>query len=152
MVEIDKKYSFPLFTKLGSTDFLIKHDQIRVSDIWSFWQYIIGRYVNKYHGEKAFLQTLIEQAQYFYEAAEKAPIKSQPLLYYYSFLNLVKVVINVNSLTSYGSTKEYNHGVDAVGAAPNAKLKDLQVKIKSLIPPRPIPNQPLSVDYTFMCQ
>ena len=75
------KYAFPLFTKHNSTDYLIKHDQIRVSDIWAFWQYIIGRYVKKYAGEKDFLLTLIEQARYFYEAAEKAPIKSQPLLY-----------------------------------------------------------------------
>lgn len=41
------KYAFPLFTKHNSTDYLIKHDQIRVSDIWAFWQYIIGRYVKK---------------------------------------------------------------------------------------------------------
>ena len=68
------KYAFQLFTKHNSTDYLIKHDQIRVSDIWAFWQYIIGRYVKKYAGEKDFLLTLIEQARYFYEAAEKAPI------------------------------------------------------------------------------
>ena len=152
MTEVPIKYAFPLFTKHNSTDYLIKNEHIRVSDLWMFWQYIVGRYVKKYAGEKRFLQTLIEQSRYFYEAAEKAPIKSQPLLYYYSFLNLVKVVINVNSLTIYGSNKEYNHGVDAVGARPNAKLRDLKVKIKSLLPSHPVPNQPLSVDYQFMRQ
>ena len=152
MVEIPVKYAFPLFTKHNSTDYLIKHDKIRVSDLWAFWLYIIGRYVKKYSGEKHFLETLIEQSRFFYEAAEAAPIKSQPLLYYYSFLNLVKVVINVNSLTAYGSSKEYNHGVDAIGAQPKVKFKDLKVKIKSLIPSVPNPNQPLSVDYEFMRQ
>ena len=152
MTEVPVKFAFPLFTKHNSTDFLIKNEKIRVSDLWAFWQYIIGRYEKKYSGERRFLQTLIDQSRYFYEAAEAAPIKSQPLLYYYSFLNLVKVVINVNSLTAYGSSTEYNHGVDAIGAAPKAKLKDLKVKVKSLIPPHPAPNQPLSVDFQFMCQ
>lgn len=152
MTEVPVKFAFPLFTKHNSTDYLIKHEQIRVSDLWAFWQYIIGRYIKKYSGERHFLQTLIDQSRYFYEAAEVAPIKSQPLLYYYSFLNLVKVVINVNSLTAYGSSTIYNHGVDAIGAAPNAKLKDLKVKVKNLVPPRPVPNQPLSVDFHFMSQ
>lgn len=152
MTEIPVKFAFPLFTKHNSTDYLIKNEQIRVSDLWAFWQYIIGRYEKKYAGERRFLQTLIDQSRYFYEAAEAAPIKSQPLLYYYSFLNLVKVVINVNSLTAYGSSTEYNHGVDAIGAAPKAKLKDLKVKVKALTPVHPVPNQPLSVDYQFMKQ
>lgn len=152
MSVIPVKYGFPLFTKHNSTDYLIKHDQIRVSDLWAFWQYVIGRYVRKYRGDRRFLQTLIEQSRYFYEAAEKAPIKSQPLLYYYSFLNLVKVVINVNTTSLFGSNVEYNHGVEPVGVAPNATLRDLKVKVKSLIPPHPVPNQPLSVDYQFMRQ
>ena len=92
MTNVEIKYAFPLFTKHNSTDYLIKHDQIRVSDIWSFWQYLIERYVKKYSGEKNFLQTLIEQAQYFYEAAERAPLQSKPLLYYYSFVVFLKAV------------------------------------------------------------
>ena len=152
MTEVPVKFAFPLFTKHNSTDYLIKNEQIRVSDLWAFWQYIIGRYEKKYHGDRRFLQTLIEQSRYFYEAAEVAPIKSQPLLYYYSFLNLVKVVINVNSLTAFGSSTIYNHGVDAIGATPRAKLKDLKVRIKSLVPSHPVPNQPLSVDFHFMSQ
>lgn len=148
MKDIPIKYAFPLFTKHNSTDYLIKNDHIRVSDIWSFWQYIIGRYVKKYAGEKIFLLTLIEQAQYFYEAAEKAPIKSQPLLYYYSFLNLVKVIINVNTLNAYGSAKEYNHGIEACEIHKGDKLKDLFVSIKGFT------NSPsrISVAYQFMKQ
>ena len=119
-----------------------------MSDIWAFWQYIIGRYVKKNAGEKSFLLTLIEQAQYFYEAAEKAPIKSQPLLYYYSFLNLVKVVINVNTSNAYGSTKEYNHGIEASKIQKGDKLRNLYVEIKGLV------NSPskISVAYQFMKQ
>lgn len=157
MVEVPIKYAFPLFTKHNSTDYLIKHEQIRVSDLWAFWQYIIGRYIKKYSGEKDFLLTLIEQARYFYEAAEKAPIKSQPLLYYYSFLNLVKVVINVNSLSSYGTNFTYYHGVESCNIKKNDKLQDLYVEIKSLLlppgkSPKPGKLPDLSVAYTFMTQ
>ena len=152
MTNVEIKYAFPLFTKHNSTDYLIKHDQIRVSDIWSFWQYLIERYVKKYSGEKNFLQTLIEQAQYFYEAAERAPLRSKPLLYYYSFLNFVKVVINVNSLSVFGSTKDYNHGVDAIGMSTGATMKDLKIRIKSLIPQPIQPTNKVSVDYQFMLQ
>ena len=127
------KYAFPLFTKHNSTDYLIKHDQIRVSDIWAFWHYIIGRYVKKYAGEKDFLLTLIEQARYFYEAAEKAPIKSQPLLNYYSFLNLVKVVINVNTLTTYGTRYNYYHGIESCNIKKKDKLQNLSVGVKKFI-------------------
>lgn len=157
MVEVPIKYAFPLFTKEKSNDYLIKHDRIRVSDLWAFWQYIIGRYVNKYKGEKEFLLTLLEQAKYFYEAAEKAPIKSQPLLYYYSFLNLVKVVINVNSTNTYGTSCTYFHGVESGPIRKTDKLHDLYIQIKSLTSPSSRTSQAgvnsnLSVAYRFMCQ
>lgn len=148
MKEIPVKYAFPLFTKHNSTDYLIKNDHIRVSDIWAFWRYIIGRYVKKYAGEKDFLLTLIEQAQYFYEAAEAAPIKSQPLLYYYSFLNLVKVVINVNTWNAYGSTIEYYHGIESCSIHKGDKLKNLYVEILGLIKS----HTKISVAYQFMTQ
>ena len=153
-IKVPIKYAFPLFTKHNSTDYLIKHEQIRVSDLWAFWKYIIGRYVKKYSGEKEFLLTLIEQARYFYEAAENAPIKSQPLLYYYSFLNLVKVVINVNEPSTYGTNFTYNHGVRSCGIKKEDKLQNLYVEIISLLPQKPrsgkLPD--LSVAYTFMTQ
>lgn len=157
MVDVHLKYAFPLFTKHNSTDYLIKHDQIQVSDLWSFWQYIIGRYVKKYAGDKDFLKALIEQARYFYETAEKAPLKSQPLLYYYSFLNLVKVVINVNDISSYGSKYTYHHGIEPCVIKKNDKLKDLFVNIRCLsLPPGTTPKSgklpSLSIAYIFMTQ
>lgn len=148
MIEVPIKYAFPLFTKHNSTDYLIKHTQIRVSDIWAFWYYIIGRYVKKYSGEKDFLLTLIEQAKYFYEAAEKAPIKSQPLLYYYSFLNLVKVVINVNTLPAFGTTKEYYHGIESCKIHKGDLLKNHYVEILGYIGS----TTKISVAYQFMKQ
>ncbi len=148
MKEMPIKYAFPMFTKHNSTDYLIKHDQIRVSDIWAFWKYIIERYVKKYAGDKDFLMTLIEQAKYFYESAEHAPLKSQPLLYYYSFLNLVKVVINVNTLSAYGTSKDYYHGIETCGIQKGNKLKDLYVEILGLISS---PDK-ISVAYQFMKQ
>ncbi len=146
MIEIPIKYSFPLFTKFDSNDYLIKNDQIRVSDIWTFWEYIIKRFLKKYSGEKAFLQTLLEQAKYFYSTAENAPVKSQPLLYYYSFLNFVKVVINVNTFSIYGSRIGYNHGVESCEIQKGNSLRDMYINIKSLEGNRNM----ISVDYTFM--
>ena len=148
MIEVPVKYAFPLFTKHNSTDYLIKNEHIRVSDLWAFWQYIIGRYVKKYSGEKDFLLTLIEQARYFYEAAEKAPIKSQPLLYYYSFLNFVKVVINVNTLTAFGTIKEYYHGIETCSIHKGDHLKNHYIEIQGLIGS---PTK-ISVAYQFMEQ
>lgn len=148
MIEVPVKYAFPLFTKHNSTDYLIKNEHIRVSDLWAFWQYIIGRYVKKYSGEKDFLLTLIEQARYFYEAAEKAPIKSQPLLYYYSFLNFVKVVINVNTLTAFGTIKEYYHGIESCSIHKGDHLKNHYIEILGLIGS---PTK-ISVAYQFMYQ
>ena len=148
MIEVPIKYAFPLFTKLNSTDYLIKNEHIRVSDIWAFWQYIIGRYVKKYSGEKDFLLTLIEQAHYFFEAAEKAPIMSQPLLYYYSFLNFVKVVINVNTLTAFGTQKEYYHGIEPCSIHKGDYLKNHYIEILGL---NGSPTK-ISVAYQFMNQ
>ena len=41
MVGIESKYGFPLFTKDHSTEYLVKNERLRVSDIWAFWNYII---------------------------------------------------------------------------------------------------------------
>ena len=102
---------FPLFVPTGIKSYLIKLQKIRVSDIWGFWDYII-----KIHSLKRgkisgnFLPTLLEQAKYFYQAAETAPMKSQPLLYYYSFLNIAKIVINLKY--PLGKGVEYYHGIE----------------------------------------
>ena len=113
MTPVDIKYGFPLFTKRESTNFIVKTNKLRISDIWAFWDYIIRKFcsrTSKKLPEKEFLLTLLEQAKYFYIAADQAPIKSKPLLYYYSFLNLAKIIINFE--TFHGKTGEYNHGIE----------------------------------------
>lgn len=163
--EVPLKYSFPLFTKHNSTDYLIKNSQIRVSDLWAFWKLIIDRYAKKYSGNKKFLLAHFEQAKYFYEAAEIAPIKSQPLLYYYSFMNLVKVVININYIPVYGTNFTYSHGIDFKYLNQQTKIDDLYLEVKGLKKNEPkdnksskgkttkVNNQPeLSLAYTFMMQ
>lgn len=109
MSEIPFKYGFPHFTKQNSTQYLVKNPRLRVSDIWSFWDYIIKMYKKKHRNTQTFLKSLLEQAKYFFESAEIAPIKSQPLLYYYSFLNLAKIVIAMEK--NYDESKVYYHGI-----------------------------------------
>lgn len=145
MVEVEKKYGFPLFTKDHSTDYLVKNERLRVSDIWAFWNYVIRMYKKKNTGvDKDFLLSLLDQAQYFYYTAEKAPIRSQPLLYYYSFLNFVKIVINFYHY--YGNSIEYNHGVEHKGITPGANLNSMRVSIKGMTGAI----GKISVDYQFM--
>lgn len=134
MNEISQKYGFPLFVDSVSKDYLVKSDKLRVTDIWGLWHYIIKTEKIRKPGQTdyKFLLALLEQAQYFYEAASDAPIKSKPLLFYYSFLNLVKVILNLSY--SFGSNIEFNHGVDACKIDANTKLKDAYVTIKSMIP------------------
>lgn len=85
MVTVEFKYGFPLFCSSCASDSLLKLDRNRVSDLWALLDYIIKQFV-KYKNSvtKEFLLSLHEQAKYFYQAAESAPVKSQPLLYYYS--------------------------------------------------------------------
>jgi len=49
--------------------------------------------------EEAFtsLQSFLRQARAFYQTAQKAPWRASPLVYYYSFLNLVKAAICLKS-------------------------------------------------------
>lgn len=109
--QIQFEYGFPLFVPPSSKTYLVKIPKIRLSDIWGFWDYLVKMLTlkrGKIDGN--FLPMLLEQAKYFYQAAEKAPLKSQPLLYYYSFLNLAKIVVNVN--WPYGNSTEYYHGIE----------------------------------------
>lgn len=109
--KIECKYGFPLFTQNVSTDYILKNKRIRVSDLWSFWNYTIRMYHKHKRGvDKDFLLSFLDQSQYFYQVAEKAPINSQPLLYYYSFLNLAKVIINMKNYL--GDRVAYYHGVE----------------------------------------
>lgn len=124
------QYGFPLFTSQQSKSVSIKQDKIRISDIWSFWDYIIkvyGKRTNKAQGQ--FISSLLEQAKYFYVSAESAPLKSKPLLYYYSFLNLAKIVINLE--TQLGNTVEYNHGLK-VDITDTTNFLNAQIEIQQL--------------------
>lgn len=114
-----KKYkvipsSIPLFYPKVSKNYLLKSNDIRVADVWPFLDYTIK--VAKNNGkplkveQRTFLLNLLEQAEYFFKTASNAPIKSQPLLYYYSFMNLAKVAINLDSYI--GNGQKYNHGIN----------------------------------------
>ncbi len=105
-IKLEKKYAFPLFTKSASSVPLAGNEKLVISDIWALWDYVI----KKLSFEKPFMNSLLEQAKYFYKAAEESPTKSQPLLYYYSFLNLAKVMINIEK--KYGKDSfVYMHGI-----------------------------------------
>lgn len=108
LTEVEIKYGFPLFSKPSSLVTLGKNEKIVISDIWAFWDYVIKKASNERKGED-FLRSLLEQAKHFYITAEASPVKSQPLLYYYSFLNLSKIIINLSS--AHGPRKMYMHGM-----------------------------------------
>jgi hypothetical protein len=102
------KYGFPLFAKSSSIVSLGKNEKIVISDIWAFWDYVVKKASNDRKTE-VFLRSLLEQAKNFYIAAEASPTKSQPLLYYYSFLNFSKILINL--VKKHGPGKKYMHGM-----------------------------------------
>lgn len=109
LTEIEMKYGFPLFSTPSSLVSLGKNEKIVISDIWAFWDYVIKK-VSKHSKKEEFLKSLLEQAKHFYITAEKSPVKSQPLLYYYSFLNLAKIMINLSG--RHGPRKMYMHGIN----------------------------------------
>ncbi len=108
MVKVKEKYGFPLFTKQTSIVNLGKNEKLVISDIWAFWDYVIKKAAKDKKGED-FLRSLLEQAKHFYISAEGSPVKSQPLLYYYSFLNLSKIMINLTG--TFGPSRMYMHGI-----------------------------------------
>lgn len=75
----------------------------------------------------------MEQSQYFYIAAASAPLKSQPLLYYYSFLNIAKVFITLRDPSLETSGLEFNHGIDSCKIDKNSKLRTAYIQLRSLI-------------------
>jgi hypothetical protein len=102
------KYGFPLFSRPTSLVSLGKNEKLVISDIWAFWDYVIKKASNDRKKED-FLKSLLEQSKHFYITAEASPVKSQPLLYYYSFLNLSKIIINLSG--THGPRKMYMHGM-----------------------------------------
>ncbi|MBS9571648.1 YaaC family protein [Morganella morganii] len=89
-------------------------EKIIISDIWSFGDYILKRYIEKTTTDKLkaekVLFSFLEQAKNFYESAEKSPVKSQPLLYYNAFLNLSKIAINISREDNV-LFNGYTHGI-----------------------------------------
>lgn len=146
MKELAYKHGFPLFTQAKSTKYLLRETATYVVDIWSMWNFIIRKQFKK-SKQLHFQLSLLEQAQYFYEAAEKAPFKSKPLLYYYSFLNFAKIVLNIKS--NIIDSKEYYHGID-VDWGEEIIINNARVKIKSMLPPAGGDINKLSVAYQLM--
>lgn len=108
MTEVEMKYGFPLFSKPNSLVSLGRNEKIVISDIWAYWDYVVKK-ASRDRKEEDFLYSLLEQAKHFYLSAEKSPIKSQPLLYYYSFLNFSKILINLSN--RHGHRAMYMHGM-----------------------------------------
>lgn len=121
-----------MFSPAKSKAYLLSCDSIRVSDAWSFLNYTIKLSKHKTTGQpltaaqQKYLLDLLAQAEYFFETAQTAPIKSQPLLYYYSFMNLVKIAINLDKYE--GSTKKYIHGITESITA-TTKLTNVGIKL-----------------------
>jgi hypothetical protein len=125
-IKLEMKYGFPNFTSESNSIHLCDSNKLIISDIWSFWDYVI----KKNGFEKAFMSSLLEQAKFFYEAAEKSPIKSQPLLYYYSFLNFAKIIINLRM--QYGKIGcSYMHGLSQSGSN---KFSNANIEVKRILP------------------
>jgi hypothetical protein len=122
--KIEMKYGFPTFTNQNSNLRLCDREKVIISDIWSFWYYAIKK---KYHNgsQISFLNSLLDQAKFFFTAAEAGPIKSQPLLYYYSFLNFAKMLINMSNYI--GQTKVYRHGVDDIRTAISFQTSEIKI-------------------------
>lgn len=109
MTEVEIKFGFPLFSKETALVNLGNNQKLVISDIWAFWDYVIKKRTSD-RKERNFLQSLLEQAKHFYITAESSPIKSQPLLFYYSFLNFAKILINIEG--NFGFEKMYMHGIN----------------------------------------
>lgn len=126
MVEVEMKYSFPLFTKEKCIVNLGDNEKLVISDIWAFWDYVVKKKTSNLNKKKQeFLFSLLEQSKNFYTAAVNSPTKSQPLLYYYSFLNFSKILINITG--DVRESLQYHHGVNNRASAnfSTAKVKKL---------------------------
>lgn len=108
MTPLDPKFSFPLFCESSSTVNLGKNEKLIISDIWAFWDYVVKK-SSKNAKERSFMASLLEQAKHFYLSAENSPIKSQPLLYYYAFLNFSKILLVIKDNKFIG--RDFYHGI-----------------------------------------
>lgn len=122
-----KSSAFPLFNLGGRQQFGLRCQRLQVTEIWDFWDYIVKMFGRRRNTDDyKFMHAMLEQASYFYKAAETAPLKSQPLLYYYSFLNLAKIMINIGKW--YGKGSVYQHGI-STKVDSTTKLQNAEINI-----------------------
>src|SRR2546426_5537215 len=76
--------SFPSF-------FWKRTDRVLTSNVWAFLSTVSERELDT--SKNADSQAYLEQAQEFFTASSSPHIRSNPLLYYYAFLNLTKVLL-----------------------------------------------------------
>jgi len=80
---------FPLY-------FQRRQPRIVTADVWAFLRNLVIERLGKRESERAL--AYLDQARDFYEAARNPALRSKPLLYYYSFLNLAKVAVLVKKI------------------------------------------------------
>ncbi len=115
--DADASYGFPLFCNKEDIISLGVDNKVNVADIWMFWDFVIkSKQANKEtHNQSQQMLSLLEQAKCFYQSAESSPVNAKPLLYYYSFLNLAKIMLNISNGNNFGfgAKTQYQHGVSA---------------------------------------
>jgi len=109
LTRIAYKYGFPLFA-LEKPPIVFNRNKILSTDIWAFWDYAIKEHFSALK-DRHIPQALLSQARTFYLAAQKADTRSQPLLYYYSFLNLGKMGIYVHK--KFSKSQKFDHGIES---------------------------------------
>lgn len=75
----------------GFLDSTITSERVITGDIWAYLMHVSREELHKPEAMRAL--SFIEQASDFYQAASNPRISSRPLLYYYAFLNLSKVLL-----------------------------------------------------------
>lgn len=66
-------------------------ERVITGDIWAYLTHISREQLNASNADKA--ASFVQQASDFYQAAMNPRVASRPLLYYYAFLNLSKVML-----------------------------------------------------------
>ncbi len=121
MTPVTSRYGFPFFSRRAvNNNIAVGNTKIIISDIWAFWDFLI----KKHNRDKDFLFALLQQAKNFYNVAETSEFKSQPLLYYYSFLNFAKILIHIEK--GYPKNTQYTHGISETS---NQNFSQSTVKI-----------------------
>ena len=114
------KYGFPLRTGPRYVALAL------VSDPWDYLDYYLRDRLSVAAAKRP--RAFLEQARDFFDAAESHRVSSRPLLYYYSFLNLAKVLLLAKS---HPLGDELAHGLKRVAPAPagGKRFKALRVGV-----------------------